>query len=240
MTDQALIARSDSPLAPILSDSDKLNALDVDKLERLLDMQREITAKQEQQAFSEAMNLVQTELRPVRKRGRNRHTNSTYALMDDVCKMLDPIITAHGFSRSLSTDDSTVDGHMRFVLTLRHIGGHVERHTIDAPVDDRGIKGNTTKTRLHGMASTYTYVERHLLCKVFGIQVTDDDDGNTGASVGPSAERINEDQAINIEGLITEVAADRGKFLAYFGVDSVPSLPVGRYRQAVSMLEAKR
>ena len=58
MTDNALVAQSASPLAPILSDPDKLNALDVDKLERLLDMQREITAKQEQQAFTEALLAV--------------------------------------------------------------------------------------------------------------------------------------------------------------------------------------
>ena len=52
---------------------------------------------------------------------------------------------------------------IRFVLILRHTSGHEERHRLDAPVDNVGPKGSPTKTALHGMASSYTYCERHLL-----------------------------------------------------------------------------
>ena len=75
-------------------------------------------------------------------------------------------------------------------MTLRHVSGHQEEYFMDAPSDHLGPKGNPVKTRLHGMASSGTYCERHLACKVFGIQVIGDDDGNAGAGVGPSAERI--------------------------------------------------
>ena len=140
--------------------------------------------------FAEAFNAVQREMAPVRKLATNSHTKSTYARLEDVARMLDPIILAHGFSRSLSTTDSPTAGHLRFALVLRHVSGHEERHHLDAPVDDIGIQGKAgTKTALHGMASSYTYCERHLLCKVFGVQVVSDDDGNAAAGVGPSAEK---------------------------------------------------
>ena len=116
---------------------------------------------------------------PVRKLANNTQTGTMYARAEDVTGMLDPLIIGlEGFSRSLSTTDCPVEGHIRFVLILRHNSGHEERHNFDAPPDYLGPKGSPTKTKLHGMASSYTYCERHLLCKVFGVQLVADDDGN--------------------------------------------------------------
>ena len=70
------------------------------------------------------------------------------------------------------------------MLILRHTGGHEERHFLDAQPDYVGMKGNQNKTRLHGMASSFTYCERHLLCKVFAVQLARDDDGNGGFQLG--------------------------------------------------------
>ena len=137
--------------------------------------------------FYTAFNAVQGDMTPVRMRGKNKATNdSPYPFAEDVTAMLDPIMTAHGFSRSISAESSEQPDHVKFVLTLRHNGGHSEKHYLDAPIDDKGMKGSPTKTRLHGMASSYTYCERHLLCKVFGVQLSKDTDGNS--QVGPAAE----------------------------------------------------
>ena len=78
---------------------------------------------------------------PVRKRAKNTQTGSSYARAEDITGMLDPLISKEGFSRSLSCGDCPVEGHIRFVLTLRHIGGHEETHFIDAPPDYLGPKG---------------------------------------------------------------------------------------------------
>ena len=67
------------------------------------------------------------------------------------------------------------------------------------------------------MASSYTYCERHLLCKVFGVQTFKDDDGNAGAT-GPGARPITEDQAIVIVG-----PGERGRR----GLGAVPSVLQG-------------
>ena len=154
--------------------------------------------------------------------------------------MLDPIILKHGFSRSLSTTDSPTTDHLRFVLVLRHVGGYEERHHLDAPIDNIGPKGSPTKTALHGMASSYTYCERHLLCKVFGVQVVSDDDGNAAAGVGPSAKRISENQYDDLITLISDVGADVNRFMTHFKVSFVKDLPVSRLKEAVALLEAKR
>ena len=112
--------------------------------------------------------------------------------------MIHPILVEEGFSRSLSMDECPADDHNRYVLILRHNGGHLERHWMDAPIDDKGMAGKTNKTRLHGTASSYTYCQNQLLCKVLGVPLVDDD-GNSGAGVGPGSEAITLDQSLNLE-----------------------------------------
>ena len=227
-------------LAAMLSDTKRLNEIPIETVKELFAIDRQMRADAAREAFFAAFARAQGEMEPVRRTGKNTQTGSMFAKAEDVCRMLDPIATRHGFSRSLSTEDSQLADHMRFVLTLRHEGGHAERHTFDAPVDDKGPKGNPTKTRLQGMASTYTYIERHMLMKVWGVQTVADDDGNAGAGIGPSAERISPDQAIHLSDLIQESGADEGRFLRFFRVGKVADLPASRYREAVAKLEQRK
>ena len=239
MTDLAT-THEPTALAKLLSDPDRLRDFPIETVERLFVLDKEIRAESARREFSEAFNAVQRELTPVRKLATNSHTVSKYARLEDVTRMLDPIILAHGFSRSLSSTDSPTPDHLRFVLVLRHIGGHEERHHLDAPLDTVGIQGKTTKTALHGMASSMTYCERHLLCKVFGVQVVGDDDGNAAAGVGPSSERISLKQMDDLMALCDEVKADLDRFRKHFNLTNISNLPVSRLKEAIALLEAKR
>ena len=229
-----------SALSTILADPSRLHDIPVETVERLFELDRRMRSDAARDAFYAAFSAAQRELEPVRKLGKNTHTASMYARAEDVCRMLDPVITRHGFSRSISTEDSPLAEHMRFVLTIRHESGHAERHTFDAPVDDRGIKGQATKTRLHGMASSYTYVERHLLMKVWGVQTVADDDGNRGAGIGPSAETITDNQVADLRALIEEAGANDEAFRKVCKVDKWEELPASMYKAAVRRLDMKR
>ena len=228
-----------SPLDTLLSNPEKLAELPIDTVERLSALDQKYRAEFARRAFADAFNRVQKEMMPVKARGQNESTRSTFARAEDVTGMLDPILVDNGFSRSISTEDCPVEGHLRFVLVLRHTGGHEERHRLDAPIDDVGMRGSPTKTKLHGMASSYTYCERHLLCKVFGVQTFKDDDGNAGAT-GPGARPITEDQAIVLSDLVKEVGADWARFLRFFKVTALDDLPASRYNEATRMLSAKK
>ena len=178
-------------------------------------------------------------MQPIARKGKNHDNGSRYARAEDVMSMLDPLILEAGFSRSLSTKPHKQEGWTTYVLILRHNGGHEERHEMEAPIDDKGMRGSPTKTRVQGAASTYTYCERHLLCKVFGVQLVKDDDGRAGAA-GPGAAAITLDQSLNLESLMDEVLKNRTKFLELLGIKQISDLPAGQYRTAVRMLEAKR
>ena len=236
------IAKTDqSPLAVMLADPAKLAEIPVETVERLYAIDKDIREEGARKEFNAAMVRLQGELDPVQQRGRNRETRSTYALLEDVQLMLDPIINRNGFSYSASTDPCDIADHVYVVLTVRHEGGHTERHQLLAPIDDKGPKGGAVKTRSHGVVSTYSLMTRHLLCRVFGVRLVGmDDDGNAGANVGPSAAKVSDEQGANIAALLDEVGADTAKFREYFGIASIGDLPASRYNEAVRMLERKR
>ena len=238
----SVITTRDEPtaLAQLLSDPDRLKDFPIETVERMFVLDQQIRSEDARRDFSVAFNSVQKDMKPVQKKARNSQTASMYARAEDVTRMLDPIILRNGFSRSVSTEPSVTPNTIRFVLILRHVGGHEERHCLDAPIDNVGPKGAPTKTLLHGMASSYTFCERHLLCKVFGVVLTADDDGNAAAGIGPGSEEISPGQADDLEALMSEVSADRNKFLAIFKVSSLPQMTRAQLKAAVFMLEAKR
>ena len=90
------------------------------------------------------------------------------------------------------------------------------------------------------MASSYTYCERHLLCKVFGVVLTDDDDGKAAGGVGPGSEAVSPEQLRDLESLMSEVQGNQKKFLAIFGVGTLSQLTKSQFTVAIRMLEAKR
>lgn len=238
MTD--LTPQPASPLHAVLADPARLAEIDVDKIEKLMDMQLRMDAERARREFAVAFRDAQAEIAPVVKRGHNRHTSSDYARLEEVAAAVDPAVQRHGFSQSISTEPSAQEDHTVIVLTVRHAGGHEEKHRFDAPLDYRGIKGSPSKTRLHGAASSLTYAKRILKLSVWDVQFADDDDGNAAAGVGPGAAKISDRAAAALHGEISEVGADVQKFCDYFGVDSVESLPAARLGEARSLLDRKR
>lgn len=240
MTDKELTAAAPSTLAAILSDPERLQAIPVETVERLFRIDKEIRSEDARKAFYSAMNAVQGEIRPVGRQGYNQHTKSKYAVLEDVQRMLNPILTKHGFSPSASTVEPIMPDTMRICLTVRHVGGHVEKHYMDAAVDDVGPGGRKSKTALHGAGSTFTYCERLLKSKVFNVTLTDnpdDDDGNRG---GEPETPVSDEQAANLQALAEEVGADATKFLKYMRAESFAAIPAAKYAAAVTALESKR
>ena len=236
---RAIVLTEPSALAVLLRNPEALKDYPIETVERLFAMDREMRADAAKREFAAAMNRVKGEIAPVLQRGKNADNHSTFAKLEDVQRMLDPVLQGEGFSYSFSTIDCPIADWLRIVMKIRHTSGHEEEHQIDAPIDNVGPKGGATKTKLHGVGSTYTYVERILLCKVFGLQTYRDDDGQ-GGNAGPGAKPIAEKQAADLLALLTKVAADKARFLKFFRIEKVEELPVSRYREAMTMLEAKR
>lgn len=183
--------------------------VDAESLEKIAAMIERRERWDAERAFNAAMVACQAELKPVSRDAHNKQTNSYYAKLDNIGFASDPIIAKHGFSMSFGEERADKDGWVRTVCDVRHAAGHSVRYHIELPPDDKGIAGKVNKTLIHGVASTHTYGERLLTCKIFKIRLGEfDDDGQRGVDF------ITPDEIGELNDLIGSAAEARAKMPA--------------------------
>lgn len=210
-------------------------SVDVNKLEKLLEMQERILARRAEMAFSAAMTMAQSQVKQITADALNPQTRSKYATYKALDKALRPIYTTNGFALSFNTEDSPLPEHMRVVCDVSHVDGHSRNYRIDMPTDGKGARGGDVMTKTHAVGAGASYGMRYLLKMIFNVAIGEDDqDGN---DVSPS---ISEDQVATLKAMIEEVKADESKFLKYMRVEALKDIPANRYASAVKALEKKR
>lgn len=150
---------------------------DIDKMERLLQMQERLVEREAEIAFNEAMQAAQLDMPQVLRDAKNDQTNSKYARLETIDKTIKPVIAKHGFSMSFGTEDSPNKDHYRVTCIVSHIGGFSRNYHADIPADNAGMKGTKNKTNTHAFGSSMSYGRRYLKLLIFDI-ATSDDDGN--------------------------------------------------------------
>ena len=208
--------------------------VDIDKLERLLAMQERVLQREAEQAFNAAMRSAQEEIRPILKNRKNPETHSTYADLEQISDLADPIIHRHGFSLSFGTTDCPLANHYRVTCAVSHTGGATRDYQADVPIDNTGPKGAKNKTDTHGFGSALSYGRRYLKLLAFDIKTTDDD-GRAAGKGGP----INSQQLAVINGLCDAVGADKIAFCKYLKIDSLRDLAAVDYDEAIHVLKQK-
>jgi len=229
-----------SPLQALLSDPENLQRLPVEKLERLYELYQRDRDYQAKQSFATALCEAQGELPIVLKDRSNPQTRSKYAGLDAVVRAAQPILHKHGFSWSVSSKGTQEDGLHQIMLLLRHSDGHSEEHTSYAPEDVTGVQGRATKTRLHGIASTYTYVARHLLCRVLGVPLSDAGEDTDGNQPKAPPQPLTEAHKEELSTLWEDAGEpDPQQVSKWIGVDSLDDLTEAHWSRLKAGLQAK-
>lgn len=230
----AVIAEGPGALLSAIVQMAKDPSVDADKLERLLAMQERMEGRQAEALFNQALHAAQTEMPRVAKNGTIRLGEGKgaipFATWEDVDAALRPIMQRHGFS--LSFDMAMKEGGGAVITgTLRHSAGHAKTASIPLALDSGPGRNN-----LQAMGSTFSYGRRYVAEMLFNIVRTGaDDDGKAGGT-----RYITEDQAMQIEALLTETRSDRTRFLRHFNVASLLEIDVQNFPAAVNMLHAKK
>lgn len=210
--------------------------VDIDKMERLMQMHERLMDKQAHSAYIQAMAVTQSEIKKVIVDKRNEQTHSDYASYEALDREVRPIYTRHGFSLSFDTEPADKDLMVRVVCEVSHTAGHTRKFSIDMPADGKGAKGGDVMTKTHATGSGLSYGMRYLLKMIFNIAVgVYDDDGNAAGEA-----TITEEQAADLEALMSEVGADRKAFLKTCRVDDLELLPQSKLKGAIQRLEQKR
>lgn len=139
---------------------------DLEKLERLMDLQDRWNAEQAKNAYSAAIADFQAELGPIIKT-RQAH-NSKYADLDDIAQAIRPLLAKHGLSYSFAQEQN--EAIIKVACTVRHTSGHSESNSLSAPNDVSG-----GKNIIQAIASTVTYLRRYTLTGALGITTGNED-----------------------------------------------------------------
>lgn len=201
---------------------------DIEKMQRLLDMQERVMRQQAKTAFAADFAQMQTEMPIITERGEitvNGQVRSKYAKFEDINEAIKPVMQKHGFAISFKV--KTEGKQITVTGVLMHRLGHQEETSMTLPADDSGSKNSVQQ-----MGSSISYGQRYTLNALLNISSKGQD---TDAVV-----YINEEQVLTIDTLINDTKADRAKFLKYFGAASVEQIPSTKYKDAIAALERKR
>jgi hypothetical protein len=149
--------------------------VDMDKMERLLNMHERIVERQAKAAYSAALSKMQPELPIIAERGgiKNKYgeVQSTYALWEDIVGVIMPILSRHGFALSFRTGN--FEGGVSVTGVLSHELGHTEQTEIKLPID-----GSGSKNAVQAVGSSTSYGKRYTSAALLNLRTGDpDDDG---------------------------------------------------------------
>jgi len=208
--------------------------VDVSKINAILDMQERVMNKQAEISFNQALSRLSgklAEVRIVRTHGVSYKDVEAFkfAPYEVIDQAIRPLYTSEGFS--LSFNSETREGGGAIITgTLSHIDGHSRKASLPLALDISGGKNN-----IQAMGSTISYGKRYTMGMLLNIVTVGEDDDALSAF-----EKITTDQAVEIDLLISEVKADRPRFLKFMGVSDVRDILAKNYSTAVTQLNAKK
>lgn len=197
--------------------------VDIDKMERLLDMQERVLNRNAEQAFNAALAQMQSELPTVAETAKGHNTK--YAPLERINEAVRPILQRHGFAITFRTKQGQAGIEVSAVLSHRE--GHHEETSLILPADNSG-----SKNAVQAIGSTISYGKRYALCALLNISTGDDTDG-APASVNV----ISATQAQEIRKAIRSAGMDEPLFCHQAGIDMVENLESNRFGRAMSHLQ---
>jgi hypothetical protein len=212
--------------------------VDVEKIQRIMDMQEQVLNRNAKQAFNAAMTCAQMAMPVVVKDRKNEQTRSNYAGYDNIVETCQPVYTKEGFSISFyqgsgCAESPLAEGYVRVCADIMHSGGHTKTRHIDIPVETTGIKGNSNMTKTHATGSAFQYGKGYLIRLIFNIPTGDDDDGNRAGG----AVCIDDKQVSTLTDMLNDKGITSTRLLKYMGVDSLEKIVAADYEKAVGAIK---
>ena len=199
---------------------------DIDKLQKLMELQIRWEDRQAERAYNEATASFRVEC-PTIKKTLSGH-NSKYAGLSETIDQIKPLLKTHGLSYTWKTEQ---DGDKTSVTCkVTHAMGHSEETTLSASPDTSG-----SKNAIQAIGSTVSYLQRYTLYAVLGLTSAEmDNDGQTEEK-DVTAEEIDK-----LENMLMEADADIHKFLEYVKADSLGEMNRSQYEKGLKGLKTRK
>lgn len=173
-----LVEHKDNVVNPVLQMIERVAldpSSDVAKLEKMIELQERVMARQAKEQFDAAMLNFQIEKGVIEKASTANRTK--YAKLEHIQAVVDPVLRKFGlFVRwNTSTTDS---GKIRVTCICTHIGGHSETSSMDVSPDKSG-----SKNEIQADGSAITYAQRYTMKSLLGLVIAEDNDGKLKATI---------------------------------------------------------
>ncbi len=246
VTDKREMRETNTVLAPVAVTPAELlqmavaRGADIDKLEKLMELQLKWEANEARKAYMNAMAAFKAS---PPKLVKNKHVKFTtqkgvteydHATLDSIVEIVGAALSVHGLQHSWRTEQ--LDGGLiKVTCILTHILGHTESTSLQGGRDESGGKNN-----IQAVGSTVSYLQRYTLLAITGLATGDmDDDGKESEPV----ERITEAQVADLHALIEDVGLSpelQEKLLRVCKIKSLSEIVPAAYSDVVKMIESKR
>ena len=145
---------------------------DLDKLEKLMDLQERWDAQQAKKAYYLSLSKFQNDCPPILKTKAGYDKRYYYAPLDQIIKIIKGPMFKHGLTWRWEQEEK--DNKIFITCIITHIDGHSEKTTLDSAPDTSG-----GKNPIQSKGSAVQYLRRYTVESVLGIatSATDNDGG---------------------------------------------------------------
>lgn len=205
--------------------------MDIEKMERLFQLQKEIVAEERKVAFDAALSRLQSVLPQIDKHGKGK--NSKFAKLEDIDVIIRPFLAKEGFAFSFDEKQRN-EKTVTFVGILSHSEGHRETKQLTVSIDvaAKNSSGNSVRPAIQDDASTVSYARRYLIKMHLNLIEKDEDtDGDAGNKP------ITEEDIRELNTMIQDTGADLKRFLDFMGVSGLAEIRKNEIKKAVNALD---
>lgn len=208
------------------------NNAELDKLEKLMELQTQYEKKEAEKAYNKAMAKFKADPPEIikSKKVQFKSTKYNHADLGEAVTLINKKLSEYGLFASWDIEQ---EERVKVTCIIKHELGHSEQTSFKASPDTSGSKNN-----IQSLGSTVTYLQRYSLFAITGLIPVDLDDD--GASAEAKDDPISEEQIANITALCEEVDANMKDFYNFFEIKEIAELPSEKYSQAILLLEKKR
>ena len=217
------------PQSPIQALTKALESgIEIEKLEKLLDLQAKYEAMEAKKAFIQAMADFKAVPIVITKDKDNKQYNSRYTSIGNLVNTVLPVMSKSGLSHKWDIEQT--DQLIKITCIVTHLMGYSEYTTMSAPPDKSG-----SKNTIQQIKSTRTYLQGATFESAMGLASSDsnlDDDGNSAG-----LEFVTEEQAEKITTLIQTKGIDVNEVLRSMGCDTIDTIMQSQYKPLISRLK---
>ena len=200
---------------------------DLDKLEKLMELQEIWEASQAKKVYISAMAKFKSSCPPIQKTKKGH--NCLYSGLAESIETIKPSLSENGLSHSWNTEQS--ESMIKVTCIITHEGGHQESTSLKSTPETSGSKNS-----IQSIGSAVSYLERYTLFAILGLASSDQDtDGKDPGNNQPVF--ISEEQIEDLKKASIVAGVDEHYICKKAQIPSLDRLLTSRFEAAKMYLQ---